>query len=130
MIYTIIFDRDEDKLSNGQNTNETGPGSDGKNQQKRSTSPVTHNGAYVGVSTSFNKGNVKSKNLDRLPTPTDKKGKRGKHEKQDEIVDYSNTVLQANPELAGNSERMKYLSRIGYQCKCLPPIFNQIWFNS
>ena len=125
-----MFDRDEEKYSSGQNSNETGPGSDGKQLQKRSSSPVTHNGAYVGVSTSFNKGNVKSKNSDKVPSATDKKGKRGKHEKQDEIVDYSNTVLQANPELAGNSERMKYLSRIGYQCKCLPPIFNQIWFNS
>ena len=41
----------------------TGPGSDGKVEKTRS-SPVTHNGAFVGVSTPFDKGNLKKTKTD------------------------------------------------------------------
>ena len=54
------FCSDEERRNNSQKLS-SGTGSDGDLKGKRS-SPVVHNGAYVGVSTAFNKGNVKSKN--------------------------------------------------------------------
>ena len=78
-----MFTRDEEKLSDGRNS--TGLGSDGV-PEKRTNKQVTHNGAYVGVSTPFGKGNVRSKGVDRPTTPQDTTSKKkGKRDKNDEV---------------------------------------------